>query len=282
MKTSRAFDCLGILFISLLCASFASPAVGAMFTIDAVDSGFVTVAGGSSKGDGTIAPGATYNYSVGQEEHYGDGALFSPLAFMDKNNYFVFDTSGITGTIIGVALKLPTGTLESVDATETFDLVAPLDPGAGLGDADALLIGNGIGPSEFDAPGDPLLGVASALYGNIEGGAGSVLASSVISSADDGTILTIPFDPFGVGYVESFLGGPLFLGGTVSTITPGPTTQQPFGFVAPGIPAAPPGSDLSVPMLVIVTEDPVPEPTTYMLAILGLLGLGLYGWRRRA
>jgi len=36
-----------------------------------------------------------------------------------------------------------------------------------------------------------------------------------------------------------------------------------------------------VPFDLIVIPAPVPEPSTYVMAVFGLLGLGLYGWRRR-
>ena len=85
--------------LGLAAAAFTAPAAAAE-VVTATDAGFVTMAGGSAKGDGTVAPDATYNYSVGRELHYGAGALFSPLAAMDRKNYFVFDLTGITDTIV--------------------------------------------------------------------------------------------------------------------------------------------------------------------------------------
>lgn len=279
----RSIQIIG-LTISMVISS-VNISSGAIITLDATDSGFVTTAGGSAKGDGTISAPATYNYSVGQEEHYVDGSLgmppgTTPLAFMDRNNYLIFDLSSVTGTIVSASLKLPTGLFESVDATETFDLVAPLDPGAALFDSDSLAVGNATGFTEFDEPTDPLVSVAAALYGNIEGGAGAVLGSTVISSGDDFTTKTIFFGPAGLGYLSSFIGGPVFLGGNVSTVTGVGTTEQPFGGVAPGIPAAPPGSDPSVPMLVLETVA-VPEPSIYLLGAFGLLAIRLLRPRSR-
>ena len=58
------------------CLAGTQPAVGIL--VPASDAGFVTEAGGSAKGDGTVsgAESATYNYSVGRELHYSSGALF--------------------------------------------------------------------------------------------------------------------------------------------------------------------------------------------------------------
>ncbi|MFO0946263.1 MAG: hypothetical protein U1D30_09995 [Planctomycetota bacterium] len=143
--------------------------------LSAVDSGFVTMAGGSSKGDGTVAPGATFNYSVGYELHYSTGALgtppgTTPLAPMDRNNYFVFDLSAIGAPIASATLILPAGMFESVDGIEVFDIVAPIAPLAVIGDAGTLLAAcTRWVRAAFDSPMDPAVGVAGGC--NIEGGA---------------------------------------------------------------------------------------------------------------
>ena len=90
---------------------------------------------------------------------------------MLRNNYFVFDLTGIApGSIVGATLKVNAGTYESVDASEAYTLGAPADPGAALGDAMFLFGTNAAGMTEFDAPTDPAIGVAMALYGNIGSG----------------------------------------------------------------------------------------------------------------
>ena len=62
---------------SLLLAVWSLAAAGRaeIVVLDATDAGFVTVMGGSAKGDATLAPSAKYNYSVGRELHYATGAL---------------------------------------------------------------------------------------------------------------------------------------------------------------------------------------------------------------
>jgi len=77
-------------------------------TLDAIDSGFITSAGGSDKFDALAAPGAKYNYSVGWELHYPGGGLMpsTPLIEMDRKNYFVFDLSGVTSPILSASIEL--------------------------------------------------------------------------------------------------------------------------------------------------------------------------------
>jgi hypothetical protein len=269
-----------------LCGCFALALAGSWadramaITLSAVDSGFVTMAGGSSKGDGTIAPGATFNYSVGYELHYSTGALgmppgTTPLAPMDKNNYFVFDLSTLGAPIASATLILPAGMLESVDGAEVFDVVVPSAPVAALGDAGMLMAAHGMGPGAFDSPMDPAVGVAAALYGNIEGGAGAPIGAKVILPTDDFTLVSIPISPLGVTYLNTFLAGPVLLGGTVpSIIAPSGTPQQPFGFVAPIIP----GMGPTVPKLEVTL---VPEPSSWLLCLAAVVTVAVVGLRRR-
>jgi len=257
-----------------LCAAIAFslwPAgQGRADTITAIDAGFVTEAGGSAKGDGTVVPPATYNYSVGRELHYAMGAFGPDLAPMDRKNYFVFDLSGISETIVSATLEVYAGVYESVDPTEMFALVAPGDPGAALGDAAFLLAANGIGMSEFDSPADPAIMVAMALHGNLSA-APVELGSVTISAADDGMTLSIAFGPAGLDYLNSFAGGMVLIGGTVPTSPPPDFPQQPFGFTGPDIP----GGDPLTPALLV---EVVPEPGT--MALLGL-GAIMVGRKRR-
>jgi hypothetical protein len=240
------------------------PAVRADIILSAIDAGFVTMAGGSSKGDSTIAPIAKYNYSVGFEVHYATGALSPPpFAPMDRNNYFVFDLSSLPGPITAATLVLPAGELESVDAVEVFDVVMPMAPVMALADAGALLAASGLGTGAFDSPADPAVGIAGALYGNIEAGTGSPIGSKAITSADDDTMISIPLSLTGVTYLNGFLGGVVFLGGSVPSIVfADGTPQQPFGFTAAEIP----GSGPTVPMLIVTA---VPEASSLLCVAVG-------------
>lgn len=273
MRNRTRFFTILILAAGLL--AITHQALAGVATFSAIDSGFVTEAGGSAKGDGTVSP-ATFNYSVGYEVHYAPGYFSAALAPMDRNNYFVFDLFGVSDPIISASLVLWASTLESVDGSEVFDVVAPVDPGAALADSTFLELANSIGPGEFDDAGDPAIPVAASLYGNIEGGIGTLLASEVITSAVDDSLITIDLLPAGVDYLNIMSGGVVMLGGSVSSIAPGlGTPQQPFGFTGPDIP----GGDPLTPMLVLTTAEapgaPAPLPATLLLMLVGLAGLRL-------
>lgn len=257
--------------------------------LSATDSGFVTEAGGSSKGDGTIAPPATYNYSTGREEHYGDGFLFSALTPMDRKSYFVFDLTGVSSPIISATLLLyagpddtdpfPAGThgYESLDPLETFNVLETTDPTGALGVIGDLAAGNLVDPSVFDEASDPLIGAAAGLYAGL--GDGVVLGSVDITAADDDTVLAIVLSPAGLGYINGFLGGALVLAGALSTAPAPDFPQLVFGFTGPDIP----GGDPLTPMLDIMTEPVVdmPEPGSVVIMLSGLIAFcGLRRYRR--
>ena len=276
---------LGACALTLFCA--ADSARATTVTLTAIDAGFVTMAGGSAKGDGTVSP-ADYNYSVGREEHFIDGALFSPLVYMDRKNYFVFDLSSVTGPITsatlevymgpGVAPPFPGGThgYESLDATETFELFETTDPGSALTAIDALEdIAGTVGSAGFDEVSDPGVTIGAGLY-PVLGDGPLLLGGTITSPADDGTSLIIPITPGGLGYLDLFAGSSLVLAGSLTTATdPSPSpdvdSQLIFGFTGPDIP----GGDPLTPTLEITF---VPEPTSMVL--LGLGGLLLMKRRR--
>lgn len=243
--------------------------------VPAVDAGFVTEAGGSAKGDGAvpIAASATYNYSVGRELHYSSGFYSASLTPMLKNNYFVFDLAGIApGSIVGASLKLNAGTYESIDTSESYVIGAPTDPGMALGDAMFLKGANAVGMTEFDAPTDPAIGVATGLYGNIASSP-MIFGGAMISALDDDTELTISLSAGGVGYLNAFAGGKAFLGGKVLSAPPPLFPQQPFGLTGPDIP----GGDPLTPMLLLTV---IPESRGAMCTGVGLMMIGLIGIRR--
>lgn len=258
--------------LALMFAVAAAMPAGAGVLV-AGDAGFVTEAGGSSKGDGTLFPPATFNYSAGRELHYSTGALGSPLAPMDRKNYFLFDLSGVSGPIVSATLEVYAGILESVDPFEVYDLVAPLDPGAAVGDASMLLASNAVGPSAFDEPLDPAVMVAAALHGNLSGDP-TPLGSVMISPADDGSMVSIALGPFGLAYLNALAGGPVLLGGSVPTALPPASPQQPFGFTGLDIP----GGDPLTPTLVL---EVVPEPASLWLLAVSALALSTSRGRSR-
>lgn len=244
--------------------------------VGAFDSGFVTDAGGSSKGDGTVAPPATFNYSVGQAEHFADGSLTSSLAFNTRKNYFVFDLSGVTDPIVAASMMLYMGPdtppafpggehgYESLDAFEDFALLETTDPDGAKALAGDLLAGNIAGdPTAFDTPADPLVGAAMDLFSTL--GDGAVMGFITTTSADDDTFLTIDFTPDGITYLNGFLGDTVIIAGELVTIGAPDTTELIFGFTGPDlIGGATPGFE---PVLTVTT---VPEPSSTVLLVFAL------------
>ncbi len=233
--------------------------------IIATDAGFVTEAGGSAKGDGTIVPMATFNYSVGWELHYGEGALFTPLEPMNRKNYFVFDLTGVTTPITKAAFVVNAGIYESPDDLEVLVLHAPGDPGAALADASFLYEANTIGPTEFDELTDPAIMVAMAMYGTLTDG--PAIGSTMISADDDETDLIISIDP---DYLNGFLGKKVIFGGVIPSLEMMGTPEAVMGFTGPDIP----GGDPLTPKLFLET---IPSPGTAIV----LFGAMLVGARRR-
>lgn len=264
--------CIGAMRVMLVLAVGAVKAPAALIILDATDVGFVTEAGGSAKGDGTVTSSSTYSYAAGRDGHFTNGALGSAEGPMSLKNYFVFDLTSLSDTITSATLKLYAGTYESVSPSETFSVRQIVDQVGALGYADALA--GGLFATEFDQPSDPLVGIADALYDQIPGaGPGpAVLASFVISSNENATTISIILNSAGIAHLNSNLGTRVILGGHVSTVSGTNSPQQVFGSTGPDIP----GDDLLTPTLELTL---VPEPS--MVVLLGAGVLLLLVRRRR-
>ena len=248
-----------------------------IFVLDAGNCGFVTEVGGSSHGDGTLVFPATFNYSVGQAEHFDDGSLTGALDYVDRKNYFIFSLAGVTDPIVSASLTLymgpdtgpdyPAGEhgYESLDPTEEFVILETTDPGAAIGLASDIFSASLTeGPDAFDMPDDPMVIAAADLYSLL--GDGTPLAGITTSSDDDGTFLTIDFTPAGIDYLNMFLGGPVLLAGSLPSVDGVDTTELIFGFTGPDVTGFGGGSPEFIPNLTVST---IPEPGTCILVLCG-------------
>jgi len=224
------------LLLAVVLATFVCtiPAYGV--TIDATDRGHY-------EDDGDHDSTNT-NYIVGEV----------PSGSVQYHNFFVFDLSSVSGTIISAELRLrnPAGGFSSTDATETYEIFD-------VSTSTATLTGGGAG--------------LVAVYADLA--SGTMYASQVVSAADNGTTIVIPLNAAAISDLNAASG--LFaFGGVLTTTVVGGANEFLFGLT--GSPSV-----LADTQLVVTTDETaaVPEPSTFVLAALGLLGLGFIALRRK-
>ena len=214
-----------ILMITVFLA-VVSPVSGWAAIINATDSGWWS-SGGFHSSD-------IKNYFVG-----GGGPL-------DDHNYFVFDLSGVSGTVVSATLRLenPSGGYGSPDPAETytiFDVTTPV----------ATLSASGSGAAAID------------IYSDL--GSGMILGSSVVSATSNGSIVQVTFSAAGLAYLQGASGRLVAIGGALTSLdTNLNTVEFLFG-----------GTDASnVRQLDIQTTpvtQPVPEPATALMILSGFI-----------
>lgn len=168
---------------------------------------------------------------------------------IEYNNFFVFDLSSVTGTIVGAELRLenPTSGYESPDATETYSL---FDVSTSI--------------ASLTAGGSGLTGTFADL------GSGTSYGSLVMSVSDNGTVVTISLNSAGIAALNAAAGGSIAIGGAVTTLTMTTNViENVFAFSSNGT---------ETKELVLTT---IPEPSSLALFGVGALGLGGARWRRR-
>ena len=223
-------SCLRAFLFCALFLLFASPSPA--ITINASDSGNYSDSGSHSLGD--------LEYVAGWDNE-------------GLHNYFVFDLSGLSGTIASATLHAYnpavcepncsyTGGYDSGDATETYNLHEVLIP--------AALVTNSL--------------LNPAIYTDL--GDGASFGSHNASLADNGAFIDIPLNAAGIGAAQTWVGiGSFVLGGEVSTLASVPNTKEyVFGLTDPvGYP------DYTRQLIITM----VPEPGTGALVALGLVAI---------
>jgi len=215
-------------FTLMFALASASPAI----TINASDSGNYSDSGSHSLGD--------LEYVAGWDNE-------------GLHNYFVFDLSGLSGTIASATLHAYnpavcepncsyTGGYDSGDASETYNLHEVLLP--------AALVSNSV--------------LNPAIYTDL--GDGTSFGSHNASLADNGAFIDIPLNAAGIAAAQTFVGiGSFVLGGEVSTLTAALNTKEyVFGLTDPA------GFGVFTRQLIVTI---VPEPGTGALVALGLVAV---------
>lgn len=253
---------------------------GDVVSISAIDCGFYNSVGRHSKLDGSPffggATPATFNYSVGTID---EGPPFPADPDVYRKNYFTFDlTSYAPGDILAASLDLylPVDGY-SGPATLTYALygsVVPGPPGMSILASELTGVYSPFIPAE--------LAKATGLYtkiGDMHDVALPPLAMLVATEADEGTLMTISFTPFGVSYLNSFAGGKVVMGGMLLGL---PTTGPPddpsvylWGFSSPVIPGVVPWdmSGVTPTLTPALTLSVVPEPGLASLGFVAMLTL---------
>lgn len=167
------------------------------------------------------------------------------------NDYFVFDLSAIQAPIFAAEIKL-------------YMPISNPD------------IGNGyVGPAsvfslyEVQAPVSAVMQSQSGLSGLLiyaDLGSGMVLGSTSVSSAANGTIVSINFNADGLAILNAGAGGLVAIGGSLATL--GTLDQYAFGNT----------DENSQRQLIVAT---VPEPMAIIQVSVGLAGLLLHARSRR-
>ncbi len=175
-----------------------------------------------------------------------------------RNNYFVFDLSGVAGPITAATLRIfnpsapgspgyPFG-YTSADPTETYGLFDVSTPATDLG----VELGYGVGS---------LMG--QAIFADL--GSGQSFGATTVSLADNGHYVNISLNAAGLAALNA--GGGLFsIGGSITTLDSVVNPESLFvsGYLSSVGPR--------VPQLVISS---VPEPSQSALLLVGLALVGL-------
>ena len=148
----------------------------------------------------------------GEHESFNTNYVTGLIEGVEYRSFYVFDTSGINGTVVsaalqaynpGIAVDFGDGYI-SPDPTETFTLFDVTTPVA-------QLTAGGVGQT--------------AIFDDL--GAGPTYGSYVASPADNGQFVTVPLNAAGLALVQG--GGPVAFGGVLTTLG-GADVELLFGY----------------------------------------------------
>ncbi len=222
------------------------------------------IAGGSAgsvAGD-TVEIESTFSGGLYADGHHFPGFMnyyvgyAIPSSPIERRNYFVFDLTGVTGTVVSAKLKLynpgdpdlfePCGYI-SPDPTEDYLLTGSPFPWTAFADA---FSGAPIPPATI-----------SAMYGTL--GTSMPFGVATISGDSCGSDVVIEFDGTGVAEVNDALGDHIAMGGRLTDLLPEPgTPPAELAFAYTDIP----NDFMPMPRLEL---EIVPEPGAALLLVLG-------------
>ena len=174
--------------------------------------------------------------------NYGTGDNASNV---DHRSFFVFDLSGVSGTITSATLRIFSAFYGSPDPTETlsiFDVSTPIP----------TLIANGTGQV--------------GIYDDL--GSGTLLGSTSVSPANNNANVSITLNSATLTALQAGLGSNFAFGGAITTLSRPGLTEGVFFFT----------TNLTGTRQLIV--ETVPEPTSLLLLASGLAAIAMVRARK--
>ncbi len=133
---------------------------------------------------------------TGFHDEFNDNYIAGLLSGAEYRDYVVFDLAGLSGSVLDASLNLFNPVYVSPDPSETFTLFDVSTP-----------------ISELTATGFGQTGIFDDL------GTGVVLGSREVSSADDGSVVSIPLNAAGRQAISAAGGGLVALGGAITSLS---------------------------------------------------------------